>query len=384
VVAEEAHLPIVSDGTFEAAQVRFSQRVRGKPAPRPSAATSSRGWSAAARPARAAAGERRQSTSLQRLKRQYRLIRLWTLRDRTPRCAAGRVGCENSIGCPRVALPGSSPPARPLSSGSRVGSAPCGQLLTVSVTRRFSVAGQAAMLYSWIRPPSRSCLVAAGSAGHRWPRQSGRLVCGPHPCDRIRAQDAIANGGGEHRGEAARSFLIADVDFPALRIEPNRSRTSAGSTSASFQVPQRGTAWASIGRRYSGLVVSENPRPCARRRTRSTRRSSRRSGLWTWASYRLPRGSPCPLAPRRRYGRYSGRLLPTVPPDDDVGAVAPASGTAGDVAPKESRRHIPRPSSNRRREGRTEPPRASAGLGSAAAFRLSRCHSRCRIQGCAQ
>lgn len=29
----------------------------------------------------------------------------------------GRVGCENSIGCPRVALPGSSPPAGPLSSG---------------------------------------------------------------------------------------------------------------------------------------------------------------------------------------------------------------------------------------------------------------------------
>ena len=37
------------------------------------------------------------------------------------------------------------------SGKSRVGSTPCGQLLPVSVTRRFSVAGQAAMLYSWIR-----------------------------------------------------------------------------------------------------------------------------------------------------------------------------------------------------------------------------------------
>ena len=59
---------------------------------------------------------------------------------------------------------------------------------------------------------------------------------------------------------AARVFLIADVDLPAERIAPNRSRTSAGSTSESFHVPQRGIASAAIGRRYSGLVVSEKPR----------------------------------------------------------------------------------------------------------------------------
>jgi len=55
-------------------------------------------------------------------------------------------------------------------------------------------------------------------------------------------------------------FLIIDVLSPSLRIAINSSRTSLGSMSFSFQVFQRGIAWFSIVRLYSGRVVSEKPR----------------------------------------------------------------------------------------------------------------------------
>ena len=49
VVAEEAHLPLVSDETYEAAQARFEKTVRAPPRRGRSAPTCSRGWCAAAR-----------------------------------------------------------------------------------------------------------------------------------------------------------------------------------------------------------------------------------------------------------------------------------------------------------------------------------------------
>ena len=48
MVAEEAHLPLVSDEVYEAAQARFEKTVRAQASPGPSASTCSREWSAAA------------------------------------------------------------------------------------------------------------------------------------------------------------------------------------------------------------------------------------------------------------------------------------------------------------------------------------------------
>jgi hypothetical protein len=67
---------------------------------------------------------------------------------------------------------------------------------------------------------------------------------------------AVANSAES----ATRSFRIVDVVAPRSRRRPNSSRTSAGSTALSVHVRQRGSACCSIGRRYSGLVVSLNPR----------------------------------------------------------------------------------------------------------------------------
>jgi hypothetical protein len=58
----------------------------------------------------------------------------------------------------------------------------------------------------------------------------------------------------------ARVFLIIDTVLPSFRIAMKSSRTSFGSISLSFRLFHCGTALFSIVRRYSGRVVSENPR----------------------------------------------------------------------------------------------------------------------------